>query len=429
MEQQRQQYLSLGQYPQQWNMNNRVQQNNHLIHRFNNNNNNNNVRQNNNNFNGYHNDNTMSHVLDHVLNDMDDILSDIPINNTSPSSNGADNPGINASPIYAAMNNAPSYNQNINIPQSTLPQTQYQQQNNHHNNNYRHQQFNRNMNRNINMNVNMNAMNNPSSRNKISHQLNQSQSMYQHYKVPQKPRANNNMQQPVVNPRPFVPTCDIDKLLMTDNQIAAPSTTTNSPISPRTDSSSGSSDHKTEQREREQLQLPLNAEIIRFELDPDKDQSKLQLKDHVFISKDCTYRLGQYIVKENWGKQCSLLYKYLDYIFRCQVFAKQIIEIQHFTNKKNGQFLVFHSGLQRRSDNQFLYVLLVPNSISKIQKWRVQFGNIRNSFLSKQELIKKLNESDINITNDEYLPKRTKFSSNIADLLYDDTYSIQVIII
>ncbi len=81
---------------------------------------------------------------------------------------------------------------------------------------------------------------------------------------------------------------------------------------------------------------------------------KIQLKDYVFISKDCTRRLSQHIVRENWGKEYGLLYKYLDYIFRCQAFAQQIIEI-------NDKYLIFHSGLQRRNDNAFLYVLLVLN--------------------------------------------------------------------
>ncbi len=72
-------------------------------------------------------------------------------------------------------------------------------------------------------------------------------------------------------------------------------------------------------------------------------------------------------------------------------------------------------------------VLLVPNSISKIQKWRVQFGNIRNSFLSKHEIISKLKESQIEINESNILPKRTKFSQDLSDLLYDESYVIQVI--
>eukprot|EP01084_Bolivina_argentea_P002309 4252_1 len=61
------------------------------------------------------------------------------------------------------------------------------------------------------------------------------------------------------------------------------------------------------------------------------------LKDYVFISKDCTSRLAHYIIKESWGKNYILLYKYLDYIFRCQCFNNEIIEI-------NDTYLIFHTG-------------------------------------------------------------------------------------
>ena len=156
-----------------------------------------------------------------------------------------------------------------------------------------------------------------------------------------------------------------------------------------------------------------STKIIQFE--PIND-IKLQLKDYVFISKDCTRRLGQYVVKENWGKEYGLLYKYLDYIFRCQAFKRQIIEI-------NDKYLIFHSGLQRRCDNQFLYVLLVPNKKYVAQKWRVQFGNIKNSFLSKAELLSKFTESYV---VDDYLPQRTRFCGSLSDLLYDETFPIEV---
>lgn len=177
-----------------------------------------------------------------------------------------------------------------------------------------------------------------------------------------------------------------------------------------------------------------NPNTLRFQVPND---GKLQLKDHIFISKDCTYRLSQHIVQENWGKQCSLLYKYLDYIFRCQCFKGEVLELharghghhQKQRSKKRQELLVFHSGLQRRADNAFLYVLLVPNSISKLQRWRVQFGNIRNSFVSKRELLAKLAESGMDTLNEQDLPKRTKFTESIADLLFDDTRSIQVLLV
>eukprot|EP00485_Elphidium_margaritaceum_P007458 CAMPEP_0202689910 /NCGR_PEP_ID=MMETSP1385-20130828/5075_1 /ASSEMBLY_ACC=CAM_ASM_000861 /TAXON_ID=933848 /ORGANISM="Elphidium margaritaceum" /LENGTH=536 /DNA_ID=CAMNT_0049345125 /DNA_START=80 /DNA_END=1687 /DNA_ORIENTATION=+ len=146
------------------------------------------------------------------------------------------------------------------------------------------------------------------------------------------------------------------------------------------------------------------------------NDSRLQLKDYVFISKDCTRKLGEYVVKENWGGQYGLLYKYIDYIFRCQTFKRQTIEI-------NGKCLVFHSGLQRRSDHQFLYVMLVLNKKYVAQKWRVSFGNIKNSFLSQDELLARFTEPYV---IDAYLPRRTRFCSSLTDVLYDESFVIEV---
>ena len=152
-----------------------------------------------------------------------------------------------------------------------------------------------------------------------------------------------------------------------------------------------------------------------------ENSEKLQLKQHIFISKDVTYRLAQYIVQENWGREYSLLYKYLDYIFRCQAFSKQTIIISYHQY----EFLIFHCGLQRRSDNQFLYGVLIPNAVSKYQQWRVEFGGIHNSFMSKSELLKKFKQIGIRIS-DQYLPQRTRFCMNLSQLLFNDMYSIQV---
>jgi len=212
---------------------------------------------------------------------------------------------------------------------------------------------------------------------------------------------------------------------------------------------------------------------------------KPSLREHIFISKDCTKRLADYIVNENWGcNEYGLLYKYLDYIFRCQLFKKQVIQIDN-------QYLMFHTGLQRRSDSEFLYALLIPNKKYVAQKWRVGFGNIKQSFLSKRELLYKLryllqrkcdsvtisrsgskssllnNESDNNgeyqqqqqissgisssasaisassnnstasnsylyeTDNSDFLlskviPKRTKFHESLGDFLFDDSYQIEV---
>ena len=34
---------------------------------------------------------------------------------------------------------------------------------------------------------------------------------------------------------------------------------------------------------------------------------KVEMKDHVFISKDATYRLAQHLIRENWGRDSGLL--------------------------------------------------------------------------------------------------------------------------
>eukprot|EP01083_Nonionella_stella_P208514 756654_1 len=122
----------------------------------------------------------------------------------------------------------------------------------------------------------------------------------------------------------YAPICNIDKLLMEElptipnnHNNNSPSTiSSNSPITPY---NNNNIDHY----------LPDIHNNVLIQTFKPQNKSKLQLKDHIFISKDVTYRLGQYIVKENWSKQCSLLYKYLDYIFRCQCFNQQIIEIYH----------------------------------------------------------------------------------------------------
>eukprot|EP00485_Elphidium_margaritaceum_P017368 CAMPEP_0202726586 /NCGR_PEP_ID=MMETSP1385-20130828/184684_1 /ASSEMBLY_ACC=CAM_ASM_000861 /TAXON_ID=933848 /ORGANISM="Elphidium margaritaceum" /LENGTH=674 /DNA_ID=CAMNT_0049392809 /DNA_START=81 /DNA_END=2105 /DNA_ORIENTATION=+ len=158
------------------------------------------------------------------------------------------------------------------------------------------------------------------------------------------------------------------------------------------------------------------AKVVAFWPDGKNDAVKLQLKDYVFISKECTARLSAYIVGEHWGKDYGLLYKYLDYIFRCQSYKQNTVII-------NDRYLVFHSGLQRRSDKKFLYCVLVRNKKYVTQKWRVQFGNIKNSFVSKAELLGKLTDSFLIA---DYLPKRTRFFNDLSELLYDDSYSIEV---
>lgn len=146
------------------------------------------------------------------------------------------------------------------------------------------------------------------------------------------------------------------------------------------------------------------------------------MKDHVFISKDATYRLSEYLIPERWGRDQVLLYKYIDYIFRCQAFANQIIEVRG----NDVHCLIFHTGLQR-SDGTYLWCLLVPNSISKThknkQKWRVQFGNIEDSFLTQAGLCQMFESLGMDMF---YLPQRTVFCRSLSETIYNKQWPIKV---
>lgn len=146
------------------------------------------------------------------------------------------------------------------------------------------------------------------------------------------------------------------------------------------------------------------------------------LRANVFVSKDCTRDLSEHIVEENWGNEHGMLYKYLDYIFRCQIFDKQVKKITYSTSE---EIVVFHTGLQRRHDHEFLYFVLKSNDPEKRnaeQRWRVPAGSINNSCFSKNELKEKwlLEEEK------EHLPERTKFYKELQELLFDETYEIEV---
>eukprot|EP01084_Bolivina_argentea_P036102 66824_1 len=111
------------------------------------------------------------------------------------------------------------------------------------------------------------------------------------------------------------------------------------------------------------------------------------LRANVFVSKDCTRDLAAYIVDENWGHEYGMLYKYLDYIFRCQIFDKQVKKIKYINNN---EIVLFHTGLQRKTDHNFLYFVLKPNDADKRnaeQRWRVPAGKIETSCLSKEEIM------------------------------------------
>ena len=86
---------------------------------------------------------------------------------------------------------------------------------------------------------------------------------------------------------------------------------------------------------------------------------------------------------EPWGHENGLLYKYLDYIWRRQLFDKQVKLIMRRRHNSMimpsfSECLVFHTGLQRRIDGKSVYLLLIPNDADRSkrveQKWRVAMG-------------------------------------------------------
>eukprot|EP01083_Nonionella_stella_P080919 222600_1 len=155
------------------------------------------------------------------------------------------------------------------------------------------------------------------------------------------------------------------------------------------------------------------------------------LRYHVFISKETTRELSDYILPEAWGEENGLLYKYLDYVWRCQLFDCQIKKFCC----RNECKLVFHSGLQRRSDGEFVYLLLIANdadeSRQKVdQKWRVALGiqnglHSRNmSFVTRQELLKHYwPNTDC---GGDRLPQRTLFYSTEKDLIFNRHYRFEI---
>ena len=97
------------------------------------------------------------------------------------------------------------------------------------------------------------------------------------------------------------------------------------------------------------------------------------LKYNIFISKQATSELSNYIINENWGNDNSRLYNYLDYIWRLQLID---IQVKYF-KYNNHDRIVFHTGLYSRKNNESIYLCLEPNNVycngnkRATQEWRV----------------------------------------------------------
>jgi len=156
------------------------------------------------------------------------------------------------------------------------------------------------------------------------------------------------------------------------------------------------------------------------------------LRANVFVSKECTRDLAKHIVDEQWGNDYGMLYKYLDYIFRCQIFEDEVKQVTyHYPSavqaeeSKEEHVVIFHTGLQRRHDHEFLFFVLKPNDADKQrvaeQRWRVPAGVLDKYCFSEDEMM-----SPPWALSEEQLPKRTKFYADNKELLFDDTYPVDV---
>jgi len=141
------------------------------------------------------------------------------------------------------------------------------------------------------------------------------------------------------------------------------------------------------------------------------------IRANAFVSKQSTQNMANYVAEEYWGKGNHLLFKYLDYIFRCQMFADQMKEV---TYSNGDEILVFHSGLQRRQDYEFLFLILRRNETGKKAKWRMSEGNIEDSCVSMAALTERYL-----LTADD-APNRCKFYKSSHELIFDTTCSIEV---
>jgi len=179
--------------------------------------------------------------------------------------------------------------------------------------------------------------------------------------------------------------------------------------------------HQEEEKKKDALAMMANnnnnkdkIEIVSIEPYQGKEAS---IRANAFVSKQSTQDLADYVVEEYWGKGNLLLFKYLDYIFRCQMFDNQVKKV---TYSNGDEITVFHSGLQRREDYEFLFLILRKNEQEKKQKWRMTEGNIVGSCVSIQGLTGQY------LLNADDVPNRCKFYKSSQELIFDTACSIEV---
>jgi hypothetical protein len=126
----------------------------------------------------------------------------------------------------------------------------------------------------------------------------------------------------------------------------------------------------------------------------------------LYLSDKCTFDLAYYITShermffriDDGGKRrrCSSLYKYLQCIFKCQMYGREVRHVTYYQPNpnragNNNNILVFHTNLQRDCDGEQLYFVAIKNSNKYGIEYRSPTGYIGNYCMSKAELMKRFN--------------------------------------
>jgi len=164
------------------------------------------------------------------------------------------------------------------------------------------------------------------------------------------------------------------------------------------------------------------------------DNQAAKFSQQVFVAMHTTRQLAWYTLHEPWGDKNSLLFKYLDYTFRCAAFRDEIYcfeeKLYHYKgdehpintlstdhgpvspsspmqcdededgksssssfevmsdDQRNGinrqeSRLIFNTGLCSRQSGRTVYLMLTPNQKKSVaQSWRVNYGDPYNRYNS-----------------------------------------------
>ena len=196
------------------------------------------------------------------------------------------------------------------------------------------------------------------------------------------------------------------------------------------------------------------------------DKQAAKFSQQVFVAMHTTRQLSWYTMHEPWGDKNQLLFKYLDYTFRCAAFRDEVYcfeerfyhykggygvkgtvngtttgtkfdhlsptdisslsltdecdddDLREMTSddKQNGinrqeSRLIFNTGLCSKSSGRTVYLMLTPNQKRSVpQTWRVNYGDPYNrynsSFVTDEWLLQHVIPNDGKTNPRDLLPKR-----------------------